>query len=364
MRLCRTSITLYSLLLCLLIACAPNRAQAHPLDPTLSVAQLKVNGNQIDCILRGPANEVLIPNNLQESDLMGADTQKTVLAHLTHWLPKLFTLEQDRKPLTPQVVTAEYQVVGIRPEFMLAVHYTADKPVEKLRVTSRLVHTIVAVNGIQFELRGEKNAIKEFDTRPSLMSTFNNVRDFANMGMEHLFSGPDHILFICTLIFALMNFHSVVKMLTGFTVGHSITLVLTTLNVFSVSPRFADMGVALTIIYVGIENIFRKEMPKNRWWLVFCFGLIHGMGFSRALREVGLPEHGLVLCLLSFNLGIEFAQIVIVAAIYPILSRLRVYRELLDAEKGPQQFRTLMNLGSAVTSCVGCYWLIERIFTP
>ena len=244
----------------------------------------------------------------------------------------------------------------------LEIHYTTDKPAEKLRVTSHFTHTIVSFAGVFFEMYADKETSRDFDTNAHLENVWRNAEDFFLMGMNHLFTGPDHILFICTLIFALMEFKGVVKMLTGFTVGHSVTLILSTFNVI---PHFgaglADMGIALTIMYVGIENIVRKEVPKNRWWLVTVFGLVHGMGFSSSLKEVGLPEHGLVFCLLSFNMGIEIAQIMIVAGVYPILSRLHWYKTTMDAEKGPKEFKTLMNLGSALTACMGCYWFVERL---
>ena len=150
---------------------------------------------------------------------------------------------------------------------------------------------------------------------------------------------------------------------SNFTVGHNITLILSTFNVIHINPRFADMGIALTIMYVGIENIVRKDPPRNRFWLVTMFGLIHGMSFSASLKEVGLPEQGLVLCLLGFNLGIELAQIVIVACVFPLLAHLRWRMEglALHREDGTRQFKQVMNVGSAVTACMGLYWFVERL---
>ena len=151
--------------------------------------------------------------------------------------------------------------------------------------------------------------------------------------------------------------------LTGFTVGHSITLILSTFNVIHLSPRLADMGIALTIAYVGIENLLSKNPPKHRFWLVTLFGLVHGMGFSESLKEVGLPDQGLVLCLLSFNLGIELAQIIIVACVFPLLAHIRWRKEglALHREDGTRQFKQLMNIGSAITACMGLYWFVERL---
>ena len=340
------------------------RAEAHPFPPDITVAQLKIHYKQVEMTLNGPSVELLNPAGVLATDLVGEGTKPLILEKLNKWLPTVFTLEKDGKPLTPEIVSADFQNSSDpnATTYLLTVHYVTEAPAEKVRVTSKFVHTIISCGGVQFEMRGDGTQTRDFDTKANLLNVWNNIIDFFQMGMNHLFTGPDHILFICTLIFALMSFKGVVKMLTGFTVGHSITLILSTFNLIHISPRIADIGIALTIIYVGIENILsKKDVPPNRWWLVFCFGLVHGMSFSSALREVGLPQQGLILCLLAFNLGIEFAQVVIVAVVYPVLARIRWVKETLDKENGTHQFKKLMNYGSAATACMGFYWLFERV---
>lgn len=356
--LLRSGLFLLCFLLCGL------RSEAHPMPPDVTSISMNIHYHLIDMTLRCPANELTAKVDASEMD--GDATKPPVLEKLTQWLPSAFLLEKDHKPLTPEVVSVDFNNSARANEASctLQVHYATDGPAEKLRVTSHFIHTIVSFGGVFFEMHSDKETVHEFDTDAHLENLWRNMQDFLLMGMNHLFTGPDHILFICTLIFALMDFKSVVKMLTGFTVGHSITLILSTFNVIHISGRLADMGIALTIMYVGIENIVRKEMPKNRWWLVTAFGLVHGMGFSSSLKEVGLPDQGLVVCLLAFNLGIEFAQIIIVAAIYPVLARLRWYKEVINEKEGTQKFRALMNYGSAFTACMGCYWFIQRLLTP
>ena len=351
----------------LFLLCLANQADAHPFPPDITVANLKIHYKQIEMTLNGPSVEMLAPAGVQAFELHGGSTPKPIMEKLTKWLPTVFTLEKDEKPLAPETVSANFQNSSDpnATTYLLTVHYATESPAEKLRVASKFVHTVISYGGIQFELQADGKQTRDFDTKANLLNVWNNVVDFFQMGMNHLFTGPDHILFICTLIFALMSFKGVVKMLTGFTVGHSITLILSTFNVIHISPRVADIGIALTIIYVGLENILsKKDVPPNRWVLVFCFGLVHGMSFSSALREVGLPQQGLVLCLLAFNLGIEFAQIVIVAVVYPVLSRLRWRNETLDSENGTRKFKTLMNYGSVMTACMGFYWLFDRVAHP
>jgi hypothetical protein len=202
----------------------------------------------------------------------------------------------------------------------------------------------------------EPSAILE--TRANL---FRTVIDFCWMGMEHLFYGFDHLLFIATIIFACMNLLSVVKLLTAFTVGHACTLIMTSLGWFHVPGHLADIGVAATIIFVAIQNILSKEEVKHRWLLILIFGLIHGMGFAHSLSEL-LPKEGLVLCLLSFNLGIELAQVIIAAVIFPILARIKWRKESLRGERGIREFRQLLNYSSAFTALMGGYWLFTRLF--
>jgi hypothetical protein len=163
------------------------------------------------------------------------------------------------------------------------------------------------------------------------------------MGMEHLFTGFDHLLFIATIIFACFNLVSVVKMLTAFTIGHALTLIMTSLGWFHVPGHIADIGVAATIIIVAVQNMLSREEVKHRWLIIFAFGLIHGMGFAHSLGEL-LPKEGLILCLLSFNIGIELAQIMIAAVMFPVLARIQWQKMMLSGERGAKEFRTLLNL--------------------
>jgi len=345
-----------------LFAVAQNPAVAHPMPPDLTVVQIKLHydGKGITCSVRGPASEMLTPADVSAANLKAEQTSKADLAKLTKQFDRQFNIEVEGRTLHPETASAADYDATNSGQYTLEVEYPTSKAPDKLRITSKFVHTIVSCNGSQFDIRGDKDPTADFDTKDSVGNVWRNVTDFIFMGMEHLFTGPDHILFICTLIFAVTNLWQAVKMLTGFTVGHAITLILSTFNVIHLDPRLADMGIALTITIVGIENILRKEMPTNRWALVTCFGLIHGMGFSSALKEVGLPQQGLVPCLLGFNVGLELAQVIIVACLFPVLTRYRWYKEAMDHVDGTKNYRLTMNYGSAVTACMGMYWFIDR----
>ena len=182
-------------------------------------------------------------------------------------------------------------------------------------------------------------------------SQWEQVRQFIFLGGEHIFIGYDHILFLLALIVVGGRLLNLVKIVTSFTVAHSITLCVAGLGLFSPMPRWIEIGIALSIIYVGLENFWIKRIDR-RWILTFIFGLVHGFGFANVLREVGLPTKGLVFYLLSFNIGVEIGQVAIVALIFPLVAWLG---------RQPYQ-RTVVLVVSVLVVLFGLGWLIERIF--
>jgi hydrogenase/urease accessory protein HupE len=146
---------------------------------------------------------------------------------------------------------------------------------------------------------------------------------FLPLGIEHILFGYDHLLFLFALLLTVKSFGEIIKIVTSFTVAHSITLTLAALNIIQISPKFIEPLIAVSIIFVGIENLVKSEQ-KNRWMLTYAFGLIHGFGFASALQEVGIGSgFGVTVPLLSFNLGVEIGQMAVVLLILPILWKLR-----------------------------------------
>jgi hydrogenase/urease accessory protein HupE len=171
---------------------------------------------------------------------------------------------------------------------------------------------------------------------------------FFKLGVEHIFLGYDHICFLIALL-VVSKFSDVVKIVTSFTIAHSITLILATLEVVSLPTRLVEISIAATIVYVAVENLWVKD-TRHRWWLTFCFGLVHGFGFASVLREMGLPKVGLVRCLLSFNLGVEAGQLAIALVLLPlalVLARWKHGRKATIAV-------------SIALACFGLAWFIER----
>lgn len=182
-------------------------------------------------------------------------------------------------------------------------------------------------------------------------SLWEQAYEFIVLGVEHIFLGYDHIMFLLALIVVGGRLRNLVKIVSAFTVAHSITLCLAVLEIVSLPAQWVEAGIALSIAYVAVENFWLKR-TDYRWLLTFFFGLVHGFGFANVLRDLGLPTRGLVTSLFSFNIGVEIGQIAIVALVFPLIAWLN-----------RQSYQRAVVL--AVSVCIGLFglgWFIERVF--
>lgn len=184
-------------------------------------------------------------------------------------------------------------------------------------------------------------------------SSFATFGDFFKLGIEHILTGYDHLLFLFALLAVTHSFGPALKIITFFTIAHSITLAFAGLNIIELPSIVVEPFIAATIIYVGVENIVRGGQPKGRHWLTFGFGLIHGFGFAGVLREMDITsgDSGILLPLLSFNLGIETGQIAVAAIVLPMIWWLNNNMQI--AEK-------FLRSCSVMVCLMGSYWLLER----
>ncbi len=146
---------------------------------------------------------------------------------------------------------------------------------------------------------------------------------FFPLGIEHILTGYDHLLFLLALMLRGGGLWSLLKIVTAFTVAHSITLALAALDLVVLPGVLIESVIALSIAYVALENLLPRYAVSRRWAVSFLFGLVHGFGFSSVLREIGLPKENLLLSLLNFNLGVEAGQLAVVLLVVPILMRLK-----------------------------------------
>jgi hydrogenase/urease accessory protein HupE len=192
---------------------------------------------------------------------------------------------------------------------------------------------------------------------PSLLQV---IARYVEAGIEHIFLGYDHIAFLAAIVLWARRLWPVVKVVTAFTIAHSITLSLAALDIIRIPSSIIEPAIAASIVYVAAENFLSRDIDK-RWRDTFGFGLIHGFGFASALQEFGLPRSALVPALASFNLGVEIGQIAIVSLVVPVLLGIdRLYAIGRRAEVRPIRPALAVYGISAVIIALGSYWFIDR----
>jgi hydrogenase/urease accessory protein HupE len=201
-------------------------------------------------------------------------------------------------------------------------------------------------------------------------SAWRAATEYFRAGVWHIWSGIDHLLFLLSLLLpavlirrggrwepvphARPALNNIVKVVTAFTVAHSITLTLAALDVVRLPTRLTESVIAASIIVAALNNIF-PWVTESRARIAFAFGLLHGFGFASVLADMGLPRDARLVSLVSFNLGIEAGQLAVVMMVMPLVYGLRsaaLYR------------RTLMPWGSAAIAALAFVWLVQRALLP
>ncbi len=200
------------------------------------------------------------------------------------------------------------------------------------------------------------------------VSRWRQFIDYAREGVWHIWIGFDHILFLLSLLLPAVliwrgarwqavetfreAFVGVFKIVTAFTVAHSITLSLATLGFVSLPSRWVESAIAASVVLAALNNVW-PVFHGRRWTVAFAFGLIHGFGFASVLADLGLPREALALALVGFNLGVEGGQLAIVAVFLPLAFALR---------RGAFYRRAVMIGGSLLIAALAGIWLVERVF--
>ena len=191
---------------------------------------------------------------------------------------------------------------------------------------------------------------------PSVWST---MQRYLVTGIEHIFLGYDHIAFLVAIVLWARRLWPVIKIVTAFTIAHSITLSLAALQIVVIPSAIVEPAIAASIMFVAAENFFSRNVD-GRWRVTFAFGLIHGFGFAGALQEFGLPANAVVPALAAFNIGVEIGQVAIVSIVVPALI---VLDRLFAADRTkPVRAASLVYALSALITVLGGYWLVTRVF--
>jgi len=213
---------------------------------------------------------------------------------------------------------------------------------------------------------GDENAVRHWLEGPAAsppfvlkseivpMSRGEVARTYLSLGFTHILpKGTDHILFVLGIFLLSIRLKPVLLQVTAFTVAHTISLALTIYGVVSLSPRIVEPLIALSIVYVAVENIVPPRLSPGRVALVFAFGLLHGMGFAGVLSQLGLPRSEFLTALLCFNVGVELGQLAVIAAAFLLIG--------LAFREKPWYRRRIVIPGSLAIAAIGLFWFVQRV---
>ena len=181
---------------------------------------------------------------------------------------------------------------------------------------------------------------------------------YLELGIRHIWSGPDHLLYILGLILLIGSFRSLVTTISAFTLAHSITLACSALGLVHLQPAPVEAVIALSIVYVAVEVIRLRHgqaslAGRAPWLIAMVFGLLHGFGFASALRQIGLPENSMLGALFLFNVGIEIGQLMFLVLVVGTLTMLQ--------NKLPRLQAQVLNVAPYCIGSMASFWLVQRL---
>lgn len=342
------------------VVVAAARAFAH--DPGLSAAVLKLEADRVDAHLTFARADIESLLAL-DADHDGNITQ----AEFALAKPQLEALAAVTVSVAGRAVGA--RVIGIELDASNGVHFKFSFPKsagETFTFQSNLIGRLARGHRQYLELLDGAGNMIGSQLLEAASNSYNppaaalaattekphSFWQFFRLGIEHILTGFDHLAFLLALLLAGNRLREAAKIITSFTLAHSITLALATFNVINLPAGIVEPMIAVSIVYVGLENIFRREI-KNRWLQTFAFGLIHGFGFASALRELSIGQRGnaAIIPLFSFNLGVEIGQVAIAGLVLPVIWKLR---------QQPRFVIRYVPACSILVALAGGYWLIER----
>jgi hypothetical protein len=202
---------------------------------------------------------------------------------------------------------------------------------------------------------GQKSARYVLGTGLETPSRLEIIGQYIVIGFTHILpKGLDHILFVLGLFLLSVQWRPLLIQVTAFTVAHTITLALTIYGVFSLPSTIVEPLIAASIVYVAVENIATSRLHAWRPFVVFGFGLLHGMGFAGVLEEIGLPRAEFLTGLITFNVGVELGQLTVITLAYLAVGH--------HFKERPWYRARIVVPASAAIALVGAYWTVERVF--
>lgn len=337
---------------------------AHAHDPGLSTADLRMAESKIAVHLTFARRDIetLIPIDADRDGSVTTAEFDAAIPHIRILASGMIEISIDNQRVAAQLIAVEFDQSD-------ALHFQLNFPGEtcsRLSASIPIITKLARGHRQYVSVRDEKkkivterilnadNPVFELDLTNTAATPKNSLpfRQFLILGVEHIVKGYDHLLFLFGLLVVGGNFWSAGRIITSFTVAHSITLALATFNAVQLPPGIVEPLIAASIMYVGLENLFRHNLD-HRWQLTFGFGLVHGLGFASVLRElsIGVKDSGMVVPLLAFNLGVEIGQIAIALLVLPLIWK---------SQQFPNFFPRLATACSILVILAGSYWLFER----
>ncbi len=355
-RFCLLTLLLWAL-------CTPPSVRAHGLNA--SYATITVTQKQLQVVFSFSFSDMAVHFHLDTNNdgRVSQDELRAAAPILYDFIASRATLRGNSTPITLQREQVTVTQDASSQEFVnLMFHAPTPVGVSEVSITLDLglfetfgqtytnLVKVVAGDETQQTVLSLEHLSQRFSVSQHT-ALFTQLVQFTRLGIRHIFLGYDHIMFLLALIVIGGRLLNLVKIVTAFTLAHSLTLILAALQVVSLPSRVTESAIALSIAYVAAENVLIAE-PTHRWRLTFCFGLVHGFGFANVLRELGLPTRGLVSSLLAFNVGVELGQLGILAILFPLA---------LWVAKQPFRRPVIVGLSSTIL-LFGIGWFIERAF--
>jgi len=345
----------------LLAACAP--AGAHPVP--FSYVDVKLQPQTIDVTLVAHVFDIAHDLGIEPPErLLEPATLAARGGDVVALLSSRLQIDADGKRL-PAATWTVPEALAERQSLRLAARYGLGQPAGALMVTSAMFpYDPKHQTFVNFYEQDSVTSQSILDREHARVEYFAGSRQgvraviekFLPSGIHHILIGPDHLLFLVGLLLLGGSIRRLLLIVTAFTLAHSITLSLAALNVFTPPAQIIEPAIALSIVYVGADNLFVQGGRDVRAWIAFAFGLIHGFGFANVLREMELPSRALGWTLFSFNVGVEVGQLLVVVTVASALALLHSRSEVVS--------RRLAFAGSIVVMAAGAFWFIQRVFFP
>lgn len=346
---------------CFVLLAFTSPATAH--DLPLSYLDLQIKPEGIDATVEASAkNFARELKDTSEDALLGTSSVANYTDELLELIHSHLAITSDGQPLQLEFRAVEPLVA--RRDVRLRFHMVAKQPVTTLQLNCDLFSFDARHRTFLNIYQGEKLRYQGiFDnetnhlyvTLTSHQPIFAVIQQFVWQGVHHIFIGPDHILFIIGLLLLGGTVWQLLRIVTAFTIAHTVTLVLATLNVLNPPARVIEPAIALSIVFVGVHALLQEKGWRDwRLLFAFCFGFVHGFGFANVLREMDLPRAALGWSLFSFNVGVEIGQACIVLAVAPALALL--YR------RTARLTGRLVTAGSFCVVAAGSFWFFQRVF--